>query len=355
MRSQNRNGTLDFIKTVAAVCIAMHHYQQVTGVSFENGINFYGGYISWGYLVELFFIISGLLTYKYVAAISDRKISFVQWYKKKAIRLLPMTAISAAVYTLACNYYQKLRTVSRFYIFDKRITFKDFLVTALGLQDGYGFDVSRPNSPLWYISVFITCSVIFYLITRFATVLKIKPEVLYMAMVLVGVWVYSTQMNTFLATYNTSRGYYSFFTGVLMASAENAIKNNRKLMVLSCAVIAVFAVMLATKPPFLVPIANYILTFVLYPVIIVVAYNGKVAQLFAGRIWGELGAISFSIYIWHIPMLLISFIMCDMQIIELNFASVKTVAVYMIAVALVGVISWYGIEKPLNKLLFKNK
>ena len=51
----------DYIKIVAASLIVLHHYQQVFNCNF-TGINFYNGRFNFGYLVELFFIISGYLT-----------------------------------------------------------------------------------------------------------------------------------------------------------------------------------------------------------------------------------------------------------------------------------------------------
>ena len=51
----------DIIKTLAATLIVFHHYQQVFKCEF-SGINFYSGLFNFGYLVELFFMISGFLT-----------------------------------------------------------------------------------------------------------------------------------------------------------------------------------------------------------------------------------------------------------------------------------------------------
>lgn len=40
---KDREYSFDFIKVIATFCIFFHHYQQVTGVYFENGLNFWGG------------------------------------------------------------------------------------------------------------------------------------------------------------------------------------------------------------------------------------------------------------------------------------------------------------------------
>ena len=60
MNKRNIQG-FDILKIVSATLIVFHHYQQVFKVRF-NGINFYDGAFNFGYLVELFFIISGILT-----------------------------------------------------------------------------------------------------------------------------------------------------------------------------------------------------------------------------------------------------------------------------------------------------
>lgn len=59
MKEKHING-FDYLKVFAASAIVLHHYQQVFSVCFQ-GINFYGGRINFGYLVELFFTISGFL------------------------------------------------------------------------------------------------------------------------------------------------------------------------------------------------------------------------------------------------------------------------------------------------------
>lgn len=51
----------DYAKIIAASFLVFHHYQQVFECHF-SGINFYGGKIGFGLLVELFFTISGFLT-----------------------------------------------------------------------------------------------------------------------------------------------------------------------------------------------------------------------------------------------------------------------------------------------------
>ena len=64
--SQKREGSLDLLKFLATCCIVMHHFQQITGAFFEGHLNFYSGNFYWGYLVELFFLVSGYFAYIYI-------------------------------------------------------------------------------------------------------------------------------------------------------------------------------------------------------------------------------------------------------------------------------------------------
>ena len=55
--------TFDLMKLFMSLIIVLHHFQQVTGIRFEY-INFSGGKFYFGYIVELFFMISGFLIVK---------------------------------------------------------------------------------------------------------------------------------------------------------------------------------------------------------------------------------------------------------------------------------------------------
>lgn len=84
---KQRDYSLDFIKIVATVFIIFHHYQQVTGAWFENRINFNNGRFYFGYIVELFFILSGYFMYSYIRKIQQGRITFPEFYFKRLSRL----------------------------------------------------------------------------------------------------------------------------------------------------------------------------------------------------------------------------------------------------------------------------
>lgn len=68
-KKNTREYSLDFLKVVATIIIVFHHYQQGFGVAFSK-FNFAGGKFYFGYIVELFFVLSGYFTYKYIKKIA---------------------------------------------------------------------------------------------------------------------------------------------------------------------------------------------------------------------------------------------------------------------------------------------
>ena len=92
-RSNTRSYSLDFLKIIATIIIVFHHFQQHTNHLYSNFINFNGTWFYWGYMVELFFLLSGFFMLKYVERINSGEISLAKWVGLRSKRLLPMVAI----------------------------------------------------------------------------------------------------------------------------------------------------------------------------------------------------------------------------------------------------------------------
>ena len=142
---KERDYSLDLLKILATVVIILHHYQQVMGVHFDNGINFFGGTFYFGLVVELFFILSGYVIFPYVKKIYDHNISFSNFFIKRWIRLFPLLLISAVVCEMIWFFCQP-------YYDGSGITFWGTVINALGIQDGWVFANPYVNNPTWYIT-----------------------------------------------------------------------------------------------------------------------------------------------------------------------------------------------------------
>lgn len=81
----------DYLKIICSILIVFHHYQQRFECHFKY-INFFDGAFYFGYLVELFFMISGFLT---VYTMRKEKVYYAFFHK--LVRLYPISLISVLV------------------------------------------------------------------------------------------------------------------------------------------------------------------------------------------------------------------------------------------------------------------
>lgn len=96
---------LNVAKFLANTGIIFHHYQQITHFSFNRLLDFYYGYFYWGYLVELFFCISGFLSIHYIDRI-DAGLRFGKFILNKYKRFAPTLFVSACIYSIVVFLYQ---------------------------------------------------------------------------------------------------------------------------------------------------------------------------------------------------------------------------------------------------------
>jgi len=118
-----RNNSLDFLKIIATILIVFHHYQQALNVEFTQ-INFFGGKFYFGYLVELFFLISGFLMFNYIEKIKQG-LNFESFFINRVKRFLPLVAIAAILYEcLIYFYFRKNISLIFLYLFSSKIVLR---------------------------------------------------------------------------------------------------------------------------------------------------------------------------------------------------------------------------------------
>lgn len=346
----DREYALDFLKIVATILIVFHHYQQVTGAYFDGVINFYGGKFYFGYVVEFFFIISGFLMYHYIQKIQrgGGELLFFQFMKKRALRLLPLVAISAVVYEILLLMYQHIYQQSWFGI---SVTFWGTVITSLGIQEGWSLANPCVNNPTWYISVLLLCYVVFYFLTYVSGRLKIPPIYTYVVMIFLGMGIRTYGINLPFLNGQAARGYYAFFFGVLLAYFINNRKISRKIEFASVASLIGITYLIINHYNFMAHGINYTMTFIFYPALIIAFLSNPMKQLFTSKVIGTLGKISFDVYIWHNPMFLLMYILIKVLGITINLNTISAMIIYTIISFAVGTVSYYLVEKPINRYI----
>lgn len=351
MKKDNRKYAIDFIKVICTVLIVFHHYQMVTGLRFENNINFYDGKIYFGFIVELFFIISGLFMYRDEKKI-DINTKYIDYIKGKAKRLLPLVCISAIVFTGLLVYYIEGLKLNWF---DVKPSLLGTITASLGIQYGGVFKESRVNAPTWYINILLICYTIYFFIIKISKKKNISINAMCLIMILIGIGLYNYKVSFPLTTEYCVRGYYSFFFGVILGKYlynSDKIINKKDILI---SIITILSIVLLTKYyySFVKNGYNFILTFLLYPSILVILSTTKMEKILHFKFISFLARISYNVYIWHYPFLLLIHIILHKMILEFNLLTLESMLLYTLFCFIIGIISYLCIEIPIGKRLSK--
>lgn len=333
--------SLDFLKFGASLLIVLHNYQ---GYAHEScGIP---NLDALKYVVEFFFLLSGFFAFDYIKKITNGEVSFKQFYTRKAKRLLPLLFISIIGYSIASLLFHKYVSGEAY-----TISIWKYVLTSLGISNGWIFSDATVyvNGPTWYIAVLLLCLAIFYVLTYVAKRLKITPFYFYCAVVLIGVAFCDKKLDTIFLFHRSCRGYYSFFFGVMLGYLIKNRKPTKFLYILSIVLLCVGAYASITEH------SVYLLTFFSYSSLVILFTSDPIVKLFDHSIFGTLGGISFDIYIWQQPVFLTFWSILAMTGSGFDYKTPKGMLIGLILAVAVGTISYFFIEKPLNKLVDKLK
>ncbi len=334
--------SLDVLKFIAAVLIIFHHFQQSFNIQF-SGINFFDGKIYLGYIVELFFMLSGL----FMAMGAERYANddFGKFFRKRALRLFPMVWITVTVHAVILIIYREVagkelaETGLWKYLTSMTLTFEGGFVK-LG---GRGF-----NNPIWYLCTLLVCYVLFWLVVHFSAKRKTNPLYMYVFMVLIGMGVNDYEISLPLFNPEVSRGVVPFFFGCVIWIIYSVIKKKTAVII---SLVAITIALLAGYTSYDTYYDNLqmILIFMIYPALILLFMTSTVTDaIFNHKICGELGKISFEMYMWHVPvfsLLKLLSLIINLQIPH-TYAGMCTVALAIIGLSTA---MYYLVERPLSR------
>lgn len=347
---KKRQYSLDVLKVIATIFIVCHHYQQYISGAFSAGINYYGGIYNFGWMVELFFLLSGYFMYPYLEKM-QKGMSLKQFYLPRVVRLLPMVAITAIVYQGLVLVYMK--TVETAWFMHSPGIW-DTLVACIGMQAGWMFpDEIYVNYPAWYVSVLLLCYVILYLGTVCFQKLKISVKYFYLGMVFFGILLQTQGVQYPFMNEYTSRGYIAFFLGVLLSTYFYEKETGKVGTIIALFVCLSLADLIAFHYGFVEMGLSYISTFLLFPALLFLFKSNVVSRIFSSKIWGEIAAIAFNVFLWHMPMLVAWMLIFRTTQINYPLLTRRGMWGFVIFMLLVGSVSHLCIETPLKKLLEK--
>ncbi|MDD3242966.1 MAG: acyltransferase [Eubacteriales bacterium] len=274
--------------------------------------------------------------------------TFGTFQLKRAARLLPLVAIAAVVYEGLLFVYNRLYPQPYCGL---SVSVWGIVIDALGVQEGWVFANPCVNNPTWYISVLLLCCAVFYLLTRLAGKKKFPAAYLYAAMILLGCGIQEYQINLPLLNPSSCRGYYAFFTGLLLAQALKGRQVKSWVGIGAGLTVAAGVLLFAAKG--MVSGTPYLLTFIVFPALIVLLHTKTAQKIFRFRFFGVWGALSYDVYIWHSALYIAMYILMKVLNWNLDFSNVWVMLGFCAAAEAVGAVSYFVLEKPLNRAATK--
>lgn len=354
--------SLDFIKICATFAIIFHHYQQYLTVNFSHA-NFFNGAFPFHSMVYLFFMISGFFMTRYINRIIAKKDNFEAFIKKRAFRLLPLTALTAVVYELVLvvfvlltgTTYNRYTTIGMGLKNVGILNGMGMLVTMTGTGSGWFWRGNLANESTWYICVLLLCYIVFYICCRLADKFSFNVNYAFSVVVMVGLGIASYGIELPFLNSFSYQGYIPFFLGVMLGEFMEKRRNSSRGIVLALGAIGLFTSIIYIVGMFYFTKAaftdSYWLMLVTFPCLIIVFLADPVKRMFKHKIWRVGGVITFNMYVWHFICIIL---LCGINNgLELNLpiGSRWFMIAFSAVVFLVGVISYSCVEERVGRFI----
>ena len=307
-----------------------------------------GGFLG----VDIFFVISGyLITGIIQRELAEQRFSLLNFYQRRAKRILPAFLFMLAACTAACvwlltpdDFIAYLRSLRSSLLFGANLFFA---------QSGGYFDIQSAEKPLlhiWSLSVeeqfYFVFPLLIWLVHKYRPKYTVHAVIAMMAASLLsGLMEYKAE-----AYYLPQVRAYELLFGSLAAvftagkPANPAARTGLQHEIAACtAAVAVLACLCLPKET--LPGGGYIERIVICGATawLMACGNSKISRVLAWKPFVAVGLISYPLYLWHWPVLaLLRYVYMD------NVLPVSVVIVSMAGVVLASWISYRWVENPIR-------
>lgn len=328
---------IDGLRSVAVLSILVFHFK-IAGLD--------GGYIG----VDVFYVISGYLIGSIILNdIKNNSFSFAEFYRRRIARLYPAYIAMMCVTTLAAFW---LFLPREFRDFGKSIVASIFYASNILFfrESGY-FDTSASLKPLlhtWSLSIEEQFYLLFpgfaYLAFRSFKVDAIFPLAVIVCLMSFLSGVYQTETDRNAAFYLFPFRAWELLLGVIIATGKLPSVNSRSLAnVLSWSGFGMIAIAVGTYTsktafPGLAALLPCLGAFL-------IIYSGTRHQPMVNRLLSHpapvfVGLISYSLYLWHWPLVIFAEYYFSRELSHIETAALIAVTF------LLATISWRYVERP---------
>lgn len=239
-------GPLRLIGTLVIATIVHNGYEDTQG-AFPNS-TFFAFFKYYGmFFAEMFFIISGMMFYlAYYKRLKTSKLSYGEFAKNRFLKLYPVMVFSIIFFYITFSILNATGGIVKNP--DGPTGVGNFFISLfVGDLKAFGGPKSM-NTPLWYVTVLITCYLVACLITYF-TRNKKKGIIFFLIPLIFGVLLYTLHRvpQQYIESDNIVRGFVNFFIGFyLMVFLEKfkTFNNTKKAMYRIGSALCILAVIL---------------------------------------------------------------------------------------------------------------
>ena len=342
---------IDGLRAIAVLSVIIYHAGFEINISNHIYKILPGGFLG----VDIFYVISGyLITFLILEKIKSNTFSFLEFYERRARRLLPVLFLVILVSIIAG------------YILMMPSQFKDLAGSAISsifflsnfwffITDNYFAEESllKPLLHTWSLSI----EEQFYILFPPFLYLLYKKDIKNIKVFFICIIFVSLIFSTFGSIYYKNLNFYmlpsriwELLVGAVIAHQHISQKTISKTKVNE--LILFFGLILILIPFFLfndnTPHPSLFTSFVIIGTAIIINYNnnfGLVKNILSSKLFVTFGLISYSLYLWHYPVFAFKKIksqsLSEFDKLELIFL-----------VIILSILSYLFIEKPLRNRKF---
>lgn len=325
---------VDGLRAVAVLPVLFYH----AGWDFLSG-----GYVG----VDVFFVISGFLITRILAKeIADNRLSILNFYERRIRRILPClfaviiaSSAVAAVLLVPLDFHEFAKSVVAVVFFASNFLFFR--------QSGYFDDASaiKPLLHTWSLAVeeqfYIFFPIMLWAIHRYARN-HMLAVLAFMTVVSFAINVWGVRHMPGFTFYLAPARVWELFVGALLAMEAVPVIVNRIMregLAWFGLALIVYALLVFT-PDTLFPGINAVFPVAGAALLIQFAQNTSVGWLLSRKPLVFVGLISYSLYLWHWPIIAYSEYYLLHALIGWESVAVITISF------LVAALSWHYIERP---------
>lgn len=357
--------SFDSLKGIAVLlAVTIGHYWQFTPAEYwcigdanwftnlTNGITQFSFKHTHSFM-ELLLMISGFQLFFQYEKIAQNQISFENYLKKRVVRLFPMTIISTLIMVVGLWKYKTLTGEAWF---GTEINGRYIVENLLNIQS-WGNNFHTLNGPLWYVSVYFFCCILYFGLVKLGEKLNVRYLIMLVPVVL-GIFWGDKGLDKVLLNGDMCRGYIGFFAGVM--AAYLAKKVSQRKLYCYCITTLIGYIIYYTVCNTAVYTDNALdkvlptIAFFYTPLLILFLKNNKLDNIIGNKVLAGLGKISYSLYVWNFPFYLWVAVIEKLFQLEIPY-SVNYMYWLMAGIQiLIAVISYLFIEKPIYKKIGQN-